>query len=727
MGRKKKIVVPGPRPFARRGVVKEEVKVEEPVVDAHKEVLEDDVVEEKQEEVGEAIEAVHVHSFEDKEYLHEDKEPENEEVVAEYEEKEIEDEAGQEEHVEEGDEEADWESVDEEMVDEMEGEMGEEIEEEVKDNGEDAENEKGNMDSKELGEQHKEHRKQKEFEVFVGGLDKDATEDDLKKVFGAVGNLVEVRLMRNHLTKKNKGFAFLRFETAEQAKRAVLELKNPIVNGKRCGVAPSKDSDTLFLGNIHRTWTKEHLKDTLKSYGIESFEDLNLLEDVNNAGMNRGFAFLEFTSRKEAIYAYRQLQKSGARFGTARPAKITFAESFLEPDDEVMAQVKTVFVDGIPAGWDEDHLKGYVKEFGEIKKVDLARNMPGARRRDFGFVTFDTHDNAVKCVLGINGQELVEGQNKKKVRARLSRPVKKERVNTGSQRDFWSSQGDLRGRAHASWDHRPAHIITQHPSRPQRFLDVPTRGHGSQRHFGFHVRQLNMAPPMSSYERRPLVPDNSLNREYHRHGELNPRNIASVDYGSRASYREDYSSHGSGYSDIVPRGAPRVMGNRPYAGDVYGQLPERPSVAYRGDSHDYVPISGSKRPYLAPDYAPPPYFDASMRHTRPRLDYGAGARVARYENANAERFGQSDARYGSSHASFSGHDPHVLSGRHQGMSYGRVSASGIGASGMHSTGFSSHLPRDHDQAAGSSYPASYPGHSFSGSRHMGGGGSGIYY
>lgn len=96
------------------------------------------------------------------------------------------------------------------------------------------------------------------------------------------------------------------------------------------------------------------------------------------------------------------------------------------------------------------------------------------------------------------------------------------------------------------------------------------------------------------------VPDNSLNREYHRHGELNPRNIASVDYGSRASYREDYSSHGSGYSDIVPRGAPRVMGNRPYAGDVYGQLPERPSVAYRGDSHDYVPISGSKRPYLAP-------------------------------------------------------------------------------------------------------------------------------
>lgn len=29
------------------------------------------------------------------------------------------------------------------------------------------------------------------------------------------------------------------------------------VNGKRCGVAPSQDSDTLFVGNISKTWTKE--------------------------------------------------------------------------------------------------------------------------------------------------------------------------------------------------------------------------------------------------------------------------------------------------------------------------------------------------------------------------------------------------------------------------------------------------------------------------------------
>jgi hypothetical protein len=29
------------------------------------------------------------------------------------------------------------------------------------------------------------------------------------------------------------------------------------VNGKQCGVAPSQDSDTLFVGNICKTWGKE--------------------------------------------------------------------------------------------------------------------------------------------------------------------------------------------------------------------------------------------------------------------------------------------------------------------------------------------------------------------------------------------------------------------------------------------------------------------------------------
>ena len=128
----------------------------------------------------------------------------------------------------------------EENVGEEEGDTGdeeveyiyEEVEVDEDDEHADEEHEPAqmaNVEEEEHCEVVKERQKQKEFEVFVGGLDKDATEGDLRKVFSEVGVITEVRLMMNPQTKRNRGFAFLRFGTVEQAKRAVAELKNPVV------------------------------------------------------------------------------------------------------------------------------------------------------------------------------------------------------------------------------------------------------------------------------------------------------------------------------------------------------------------------------------------------------------------------------------------------------------------------------------------------------------------
>jgi len=151
-----------------------------------------------------------------------------------YDEKEIEQEEGHEvgDEVEEEPEENVGEEGDsgEEEVEDGHDEIEGEDDDEHADEEHDRERaEMADVDEEEHREVVKERRKRKEFEVFVGGLDKDATEDDLRKVFGEVGVVTEVRLMMNPQTKKNKGFAFLRFENVEQAKRAVAELKNPVV------------------------------------------------------------------------------------------------------------------------------------------------------------------------------------------------------------------------------------------------------------------------------------------------------------------------------------------------------------------------------------------------------------------------------------------------------------------------------------------------------------------
>lgn len=75
----------------------------------------------------------------------------------------------------------------------------------------------------------KERKIKKEHEIFVGGLDRDAEEEDVRKVFERIGEVVEVRLHKDPSTNKNKGYAFVMFANKEHAKQALSEMKNPVV------------------------------------------------------------------------------------------------------------------------------------------------------------------------------------------------------------------------------------------------------------------------------------------------------------------------------------------------------------------------------------------------------------------------------------------------------------------------------------------------------------------
>lgn len=81
------------------------------------------------------------------------------------------------------------------------------------------------------------------------------------------------------------------------------------------------------------------LKEKLKHYGVTNVEDVTLVEDSNDKGTNRGFAFLEFSSRSDAMDAFKRLQKRDVVFGVDKPAKVSFADSFIDPGDEIMSQV----------------------------------------------------------------------------------------------------------------------------------------------------------------------------------------------------------------------------------------------------------------------------------------------------------------------------------------------------------------------------------------------------
>ena len=72
--------------------------------------------------------------------------------------------------------------------------------------------------------------------LFVGNLPYDATEDEIREYFSAVGNLSYVSIPLDRETGKKRGFAFVEFADAEQAQEAIRQFNNQPFKGRPLAV-----------------------------------------------------------------------------------------------------------------------------------------------------------------------------------------------------------------------------------------------------------------------------------------------------------------------------------------------------------------------------------------------------------------------------------------------------------------------------------------------------------
>jgi RNA recognition motif-containing protein len=72
--------------------------------------------------------------------------------------------------------------------------------------------------------------------LFVGNLPYDATEDEIRAHFSAVGTLSYVSIPLDRETGKKRGFAFVEFADAEQAQAAIQKFNNQPFKGRPLAV-----------------------------------------------------------------------------------------------------------------------------------------------------------------------------------------------------------------------------------------------------------------------------------------------------------------------------------------------------------------------------------------------------------------------------------------------------------------------------------------------------------
>lgn len=83
---------------------------------------------------------------------------------------------------------------------------------------------KGSRDNKKTG--------RKTMNLYVGNLSYDATEEDLRELFGRFGTVDKASLMRDKISGQSRGFAFVEMASKEEAEKAIGELNGKDLKGR---------------------------------------------------------------------------------------------------------------------------------------------------------------------------------------------------------------------------------------------------------------------------------------------------------------------------------------------------------------------------------------------------------------------------------------------------------------------------------------------------------------
>jgi len=137
--------------------------------------------------------------------------------------------------------------------------------------------------------------------LFIGGLNYTTSNDSLKEFFEKWGEIVDVVVMKDPVTKRSRGFGFITYAKACMVDDAMMNRPHKI-DGREVETKRAVPRDDIDKPDI--AWTvkkmfvsgiKEHAEDELREYFGQYGNILNIQIVVDKeTGQRKGFGFIEF-------------------------------------------------------------------------------------------------------------------------------------------------------------------------------------------------------------------------------------------------------------------------------------------------------------------------------------------------------------------------------------------------------------------------------------------------
>ncbi|KAK8608412.1 hypothetical protein V6N13_023836 [Hibiscus sabdariffa] len=238
--------------------------------------------------------------------------------------------------------------------------------------------------------------------LYVGDLDPDVTEDDLFDKFSAVAPVVSLRLCRCLRTGKSLCYAYVNFYSNHHASTAFGRLNHTDLKGKPVRIMWSHRDPfprkvglaNLFVKNLDPSITTTCLEGIFCRFGT-----ILSCKVAEENGKSKGFGFVQFASEESAMAAMAALHD------TMLKGKKLYVSKFVRKSERTTAEEEkftNLYVKNLLDDITEDRLKEMFSGYGKICSVVIMKDDKGVSR-GFGFVNFQSPDDAKKALEAMNG------------------------------------------------------------------------------------------------------------------------------------------------------------------------------------------------------------------------------------------------------------------------------------------------------------------------------------
>ncbi|KAM6307859.1 uncharacterized protein O3Q21_012418 [Podargus strigoides] len=298
--------------------------------------------------------------------------------------------------------------------------------------------------------------------LIVNYLPQSMSQEELRSLFGSLGDIESCKLVRDKVTGQSLGYGFVNYVEAGDADKAIstlnglkLQTKTIKVSYARPSSASIRDAN-LYVSGLPKAMGQKEMEQLFSQYG-RIITSRILVDQVT--GVSRGVGFIRFDKRVEAEEAVRGLHGQKP-LGAAEPITVKFANSPGQKTGGALLSLcpsarrygtlhhppqrfrldnllnvaygvkrfSPLAIDAVPglagvglgapgAGWcifvynlapeaDESVLWQLFGPFGAVTNVKVIRDFATNKCKGFGFVTMTNYEEAAMAIASLNGYRL---------------------------------------------------------------------------------------------------------------------------------------------------------------------------------------------------------------------------------------------------------------------------------------------------------------------------------